>query len=602
MRPCGSLVTALVLAGAIVAPRAALADDEEAEEEEDEEEDEEEEEEEDTGPAKPQAKQGGSTTGDFVKQDLSGHDLGTNKKANEFEKNRFFVDKVDTKKTEKGTLIQGSLASSSFAYAETGGNYPNQPGVTTGPGSNAAAYNRLFTELRLQTDFRHISGSRWEARVDARSRFVNSGGNTGLSADPNRIQSGYNGTNEYEIRELWAIRSGKRSDIIIGRQFITDLAAVKIDGLRIDYAQSEKLTLLGFGGLYPVRGSRSLTTDYIPLRDQAGNKQGSIVAAAGFGGAYRTSSMYGSLGGVALLPVGAGGPRVFATSNGYYRAGPQLDIYHYGLLDVIGAQDGNNASGVRLTNASLGANYKPSQRLRLTASFNRTDTDTLNAQARGFLDGGDVASTSVINESAIYITRLSTNHARAGVSAALGAVQRFELSTSVGYRYRPDITLTAPDGVSTATLKAAQGVDVFASFIDRRSIKDARIGFDISRTFGIGAIPYQRTELLAARLFVGRAIADGRGEWEAEVNYATTKDVNAGTNCMVGTLDTCFGSTTNTIISAGGTAFYRINNDWMVLGTVNVARQATNVLIMNVPSVDPGIIGFTGYVRIAYRF
>ena len=42
-----------------------------------------------------------------VKQDLTGHDLGTKKKANEFERDRFFVDKTDSPETENGTLIQG---------------------------------------------------------------------------------------------------------------------------------------------------------------------------------------------------------------------------------------------------------------------------------------------------------------------------------------------------------------------------------------------------------------------------------------------------------------------------------------------------------------
>jgi hypothetical protein len=51
------------------------------------------------------------------KQNLSGRDEGTDKKPSSFEKDRFFVDKVDTEATEKGTLIQGSLSSSSFLYS-----------------------------------------------------------------------------------------------------------------------------------------------------------------------------------------------------------------------------------------------------------------------------------------------------------------------------------------------------------------------------------------------------------------------------------------------------------------------------------------------------
>ena len=78
-----------------------------------------------------------------------------------------------------------------------------------------------------------------------------------------------------QLRELWLTRVGKRSDIFLGRQFIPDLGGVKIDGLRVDYAKSaEKLTLIGFAGLFPVRGSRSIDTDYKELKNLSGNPAG----------------------------------------------------------------------------------------------------------------------------------------------------------------------------------------------------------------------------------------------------------------------------------------------------------------------------------------
>ncbi len=548
---------------------------------------------------KPAKKSGGDQQDkDFAKQDLNGHDLGTQKKENEFEKDRFYVDKIDNEKTQKGTLIQGSLASSSFFYTESGGNYPGNL-----VGSDAGKYSRYFTDLRLQTDFRHIGSGRWDARFDGRVRMVNTPtGNDPLAADPAHIQSGFNGRNEYELREAWIIRNGIRSDVLIGRQFIPDLGAIKIDGVRIDYAQSKQLTLLGFGGLYPIRGSRSINTDYQPLRDDAGTLTGSrVVGAGGFGGAYRTINSYGSLGGVALVPTAAEAPRVYATSSGYYRAGPTLDFYHFALVDLI-AQ-----SGASLTNLSAGINYKPSQRLRVTANVNRVDTDTLNVQARAFLDPADptgAGANTIQNET--FIKRLATNSARGGISAGLGPLQRFELSTAITVRERPAVALSAPVimGVTptTVTLQAAKGVDLYAALTDRHSIKDARLGLDVSRTFGIGAVPYQRTEVLAVRVFAAHEIKDGRGEWEAEVSYATTKDVNAGTTCTAGTLDTCFGSTTNTILSAGGNVYYRLTRDWFVLASLNVAHQATKTLMGAAVATDPAILGLTGFGRIAYRF
>ena len=220
----------------------------------------------------------------LVKQNLTGHDFGSAKKVNEFERDRFFVDKIDTPSTEKGTLIQGSLTSSSLAFVETGGKYAPATATNTSAGNNGAAYSRFFTDLRLQTDFRHIAGSRWEARVDARVRVVNSPTAPDMEGPNGHIQSGLTGQNEYEVRELWLVRNGVRTDFVLGRQFIPDLGAVKIDGLRFDYASSKQLTVLGFAGLYPLRGSRSITTDYIELKDPADptRSAGKYVGAAGF--------------------------------------------------------------------------------------------------------------------------------------------------------------------------------------------------------------------------------------------------------------------------------------------------------------------------------
>ena len=94
------------------------------------------------------------TNSGLKKQDLTGHDLGTTKRQTTFERDRFFVDKVDSDKTEKATLIQGSLTLSTFLYTETGGNYAG--GMQ---GSDGATYSRYYGDLRLQTDFRHIAAA-----------------------------------------------------------------------------------------------------------------------------------------------------------------------------------------------------------------------------------------------------------------------------------------------------------------------------------------------------------------------------------------------------------------------------------------------------------
>ncbi len=562
-------------------------------------------------------KKGGKSTDDadedFKKQDLTGHDLGTKKKTNEFEKDRFYVDKQDSAKTETGTLVQGSIASTSMIYTEKGGAYDLPLPTANNVGTSNSNLSRMFTDLRLQTDFRHIGGGSWDARIDARMRLVaypgqNTTGvvypNPGTSTE-NKIQSGLTGGNEYDIRELWIVRNSARADIFIGRQFIPDLAAVKIDGIRVDYAQSNKFTLLGFGGLFPLRGSRSITTDYISdnFVDAAGTRQnvGRFTGTGGFGAAYRTVNAYGSFGGVVEAPLGGGEqPRIFGTSTGYWRYGTKLDLYHFAVIDLIGT----NAQASNFTNISVGANYKPSPRLRLTASFNRVDSETLSVQAGAFLNSADNSLNYIDNE--VYLQRLSTNSARGSASAGLGELQRFELTGALSFKYRPDVTLQAIGGGIASTpvvLKAEEGVEVYASLTDRHSIKDARLALDVVQTFGVGSIQYQHTDIFGLRASAAHDIKNGRGEWEAEVAYTKTSDSSVGQTCSPGTLDACFGSAATSMVSVGGTVYYRLDRDWMAMGSAWITR--TNIQSSRTAGqvvTDPAITGLTGFFRIAYRF
>jgi len=530
----------------------------------------------------------------MVKQDLNGHDMGARKKLTAFEKDRFFVDKSDTEKTENATLIQGSLTSSTFLFHETsGGTFTNAMAGALGSGDG-----RYFTDLRLQTDFRHISGGKWDARIDGRIRLVNTGSTidspTKTSTPTMYVQSGLFGQNEYDLRELWLIRNGERTDVTIGRQYILDLAAVKIDGLRVDYASSPKLTYVGFAGLYPFRGSRSITTDYIDLKDPAdGTPAGQFIGTGGFGAAYRTQTAYGAFGGVTQVPLDKEQPRVFGTANGYWRVNPTLDIYHFALIDLV------SSYGAQLTNLTAGVNYKPTQRLRMAASYNRVDTETLNIQAGAYLDQAE-GNPAVQNE--VFIARLATNQGRASISAGLGDLERFEITVAGGYRSRPKFTLTPVTTSMTAqtlSLPAARGYELYGSIIDRRSIADMRLGIDGVQTFASGSVGFQRDEVFAVRAFASRELASGKGEWEAEISYSTTKDTNSGYTCTANNVNECFGQTNGTVISAGGSLYYRINRDWFLIGQAYLSQTTLTQISM---AADPAITGLSGYFRIAYRF
>lgn len=521
-----------------------------------------------------------------VKQDLTGHDLGTKKKTTEFEKDRFFVDKTDTEKTEDHTLVQGSLTSSSMYYAEGGGKYPT---ATMTAGNNTGP-DRMFTELRLQTDFRHIGGGRWDARIDGRARFVNTPPDE--RPETNYIQSGFNGQNEYDIRELWIVRNGVRSDVFLGRQYIPDLGGLKIDGVRVDYASSNKLTFIGFGGLYPLRGSRSLSTDYIALKTPGAlDPAGKYVGTAGFGGAYRTVNAYGAIGGVTLVPLTSKEQaRVYVTSNGYYRAGSKLDFYHFALIDLVGS------AGAQLTNLSAGVNGKPTDRLRLTASINHVDTETLAIQAGAFLNPIDQGAPTVV-QNETFIRRLATDEARGSVSAGLGQFQRFQISTAIAYRQRPAFQLQTANK-TPVNIDDAASVEVWGSIIDRHSIKDARLGLEGSQSFGVGTVPYQRNEAFYLRGFLGHEIKGGRGEFTGEVTYLKTADAAKTSTCA--DVNTCYGAANTSIIGVGGELYYRLNEDWFAMGMLSLSRNTTK--LAGAMAEDPPVTGLMGFFRIAYRF
>lgn len=509
--------------------------------------------------------------------------------ANAFEKDRFFIDKIDTPDTEEATLFQGNLTSSTFFYTESGDQLAN-PAGTSGAGSNSQ-FSRLFTDLRAQLDARHIKGGRWQARLDVRGRVTTNP----ADASPNSLlgdtksQSGLTGDNELELRELWATRPGDRIDLFVGRQFIPDLGAIKIDGVRVDYAKSDRVTLLGYAGAYPLRGSRSLTTDYPALEKSDGTKLGRTPPiAAGAGAAYRTAMSYGSFGAGTVAPLKDETPRVYVTSTGYLRSSPRLDVYHFALIDLVGE------GGFALNNLSAGVNYRPVPALRATASVNHVDTETLNVQAQTFLEPND---TSIIRNDAA-VRRISSTQGQAGLSVALGRLQQIEGSVIVAYRMRPDVTV--PNGMGSFTFKASTSVDVGWQVVHRNLLR-TRVGADGVRAYSVGDAS-SRATYLAFRAFASREFRQGRGNWEAEVGYAVARD--DGLLDSANPSEPRFGRSKTKTLSAAGTVYYRVGSTWFVLGSVALGKfsLASKPVLTEASVDDPPVTQLSGFLRAAYRF
>ncbi len=498
---------------------------------------------------------------------------------------RFFVDKDDETEDDE-TLFQGSLTASSFFFRESGGLGTLVPGGTVQPES-ASPFARLFTDLRAQLEARHIKGGRWDARIDGRVRLANDAADRQLGTQDNRLQSGLFGGSEYELKELYAVRGGRRADLFVGRQVVADIAATRIDGVRVDYARSRRWTLLGFAGLYPRRGSRSLATDYPAARDRMGVLTGGRVlpVAVGGGAAYRSQKAYGALGGGTIALKGER-PRVFVSASGYWRQGPRLDVWHYLVLDLYGS------GGVALTNASAGVQWKPQPRLRLSVAAHRIDTEALSLHVRDQLENVDTGG-FVINN--VKAQRIEADAVRAALSGSLGRRNRYELTVGLAGRRRPAVELTP-----TVSLPSSQSLDITVQAVDRRFYGGVRLDLAVTRAIGLGEASYARSNVLVARLGATRSWKDGRLEAQGELAYLSSADDNAGMSCNLGDPSTCYGSANTSSLQAGALGYWRFADAWYANASLGYGRQS--ITLAAPAGTQPPIGSTTGFLRVGYRF
>ena len=511
---------------------------------------------------------------------------------------------------EGGAEVQGSLTSTTFVHKELGAGVVDA--MQSSLIDDASPALRLFTELRSQLTARRLLGGSWGARADARARlplpcqFTTQERTLVTDYDTSfpeladcRTQSGTYGGNEYDVRELYVERTGGGSlGMKVGRQYVPEVAAVKVDGARVHYDLSRRWQVLGFGGLYPSRVSRSVTDDYaLPA----------LPGIAGVAGAYRYPSVYGAIGAAGILPGGnddatgqAETPRTFVSSNGYWRPTGLLDVYHHAVVDFTGA------AGAGITNLSVGLNVKPTRSLRVTAAVHRIDTETLNVIAQERLEDRQNELNLVQNN--LEVARIASQSARLGVSAAFKE-RRFEISTQLSIRQRPDELYLCTNatlamgpcnaGNATATFPKSSSAEILLGLVDRRSIGGWRLGATVSQTFGLGEEAFRRSEWLALRVNGTRSFLDDRLNVDADVGYLYSQDAAGDATCAANDLLTCFGRSTVNMVSGSGTVYYRFSSDWFALASaVASLQQFTSALDTN-PAANTML---SGLARLAYRF
>jgi len=527
---------------------------------------------------------------------------------------RFFANKVREER-DTSSLVQVRLISSTFALQEIGDSVFNQ---TQEVADNASPVTRLYTELRAQLDAVTGGADGWKVRADARGRFNLPCTFQTKTDNPNvigthpelgqcRTQSGTFGANEYDVRELYAQRSGDAVDIRGGRLYVAEAAATKIDGVRAQYALDGNWSLIGFGGLAPSRISRSLVEDY---------DGGVLPIALGAAGAYRYGGYFGSVGAAGIVPISTQNadaaiqPRTFVTSNGYWRPSALLDVYHFVSVDVSGPSTEELSD--LFTNVSLGLNVKPTDDLRVTAALHHFSTDALQEFALERLEQQNPNQGVIQNN--VEVLRTTAQSARLGVSMAL-MEKRFEVSTSFALRHRLPETVCPSDNLSCDPTMGESSLDAWSGeamvgVVDRESIGGLRLGASLINMFGlytlgIGDESYGRSNFLVARLDASRELMDGQMQVDADVAYQHAEDIGAS-SCANG-IDTtliCYGGTFVNTISGGGTLFYRFSPDWFGLLTGNVALQPFQP-DARAENPDQGPFNntlLTMFLRVAYRF
>ena len=285
-------------------------------------------------------------------------------------------------------------------------------------------------------------------RADRRAAcaFVNSATPaTAVTPRPRAESPVFTGQNQYDLRELWPIRNGERTDVSIGRQFILDLAAVKIDGLRVDYAGPQQAARSSVSGACTVARLALGPTDYVdaqegPRHVPAGGSSARPGSAARTGRSAATARSAGSR----SSPSAAESAAHFRTANGYWREGPKLDLYHFAIIDLIGNVV-RRAGHARL----LGRReHKPTTACGSPrATIGSTPIRSTSRPTRTCRSRPDT-NVSVVQNEVLHPSGSSTNEAawqhlgRPRAAAALLSL------TAVTFRYRPDVALIAIDTVA----------------------------------------------------------------------------------------------------------------------------------------------------------
>jgi hypothetical protein len=266
----------------------------------------------------------------------------------------------------------------------------------------ASPFTLLYGDFRLVLDGRRLPG-RFELHVDARVRITNDFDTDQLTAAAQGVTArGYYGGREYEVREVYARRRGEKFDFAVGRMFVPEGDALKIDGIRAWYRFARHWDFSLFAGGYPKPYSRSVTTDY-----QGVNGFYGPAVAGGGDVSYIYDKYWGSLalvgaylggnddgGPVVITPttpatLQPGGnnretPRGYMHWIGFERFTSWLDVYHDLVFDFAGA------AGLQLTRFDLFGTIRAGKHFTIHAGYDHLTSFAIEMYLNDLLTRRDI--------------------------------------------------------------------------------------------------------------------------------------------------------------------------------------------------------------------
>ena len=491
------------------------------------------------------------------------------------------------------------LTLTTFIYRESGD--PGAPLATDGARPDGASpVRRFFNDLRLRARTDNLGHPGRGFALDLRARQTASG----------EFQAGAGAGSEYEVREAAVHDRVGHLDVSLGRQTVLEVAGTKIDGLALRQPLGKTWSFIAFGGAYPLRGSRSVDTDYPvlhpmdPTTGQPSDTGGTrlIPVATGAALSYHRPDLYGDVGVGGIVPLNTGDAtmpadrrgRGFVSSTGYWRPGAGFNLYHYAVYDALGPSAG------ALTNLSAGANAYPSQDLQLTLAVNHVETELLQIAARDLLEDPDPAAMGLV-QNRVELLRTTADEVRAVTSLAM-ARHRFEISLSGSLRRRPAIDVGLVGG-GQVTFPASELAETSLRLVDRRSLAGLRLAGTASWFHPLDTDPGGASSGVVVRLDASRGFADERGQIDVDVSAQRFRDLGQKSTCD--SLDplACFGTERLSGAEAGALLSYQAAGNWLIEGDLHLGAQKLRSINPTGALVEwPAVLSVTGFGRLEWRF